>query len=571
MIEYQPEAPVWCLIFRCQGSVGARSMVVAFPSTVLALLLTHFADTAFIQDFRDSLGLNSTNSATIWAASTASLFMLLGFRTSQAWGRFWEGTGLMHAMRGEWFDSASCLATFSMPAVRSKPREVNNFRHTLLRLMSLCHGSALDELKINGSEDYEVVDIRGLDDATLKILLRCRRLNFNRVEVILHMIQTLVINAQQEGVISIPPPILSRVYQTLSRGFVLMLNAKKIRDTRFPFPYAQIISLMLVLLAVVTPFIMSVLLPYRLWSVIATFVPVFCSFGINYIAGELEMPFGDDSNDLPLAKFQEEMNSSLLMLIHDFTDHVPKIDEDRAFRDFESLSDSLHDARNSMKDIEAHRELPDKAKEAAKRFSLFSRASVVAGPNAGHSSRKRFSLFEVAVEDVEEVDAHADIPGKNKCECNGQADLPPKEEEEASTAAGTPKTKAPHDCKQEESIGVDDSHPSNNIVAPSMRVNPLHEIREPPLRFAAADQSTSGNSASSESLSTGRVVDVVDRGMLPGNGSVAVDASVAEEAKPFIREQSRSGDEPTRDAEPCLRPGLGSLGIDWRNVQACEL
>merc|ERR1719362_522786 len=153
----------------------------------------------------------------LWTAASAPLFSLLTFRTNQAWGRFWEGTGLLHAMRGEWFDSASCLATFSFPAKDKKPELVADFRHTILRLMSLCHGSALDELKNTETEDYEVLDIRGLDDETIHILRQCKDHNFNRVEVLLHMIQVLVINVQTEGIINIPPPILSRAFQTLSR------------------------------------------------------------------------------------------------------------------------------------------------------------------------------------------------------------------------------------------------------------------------------------------------------------------------------------------------------------------
>jgi hypothetical protein len=50
----------------------------------------------------------------------------------------------------------------------------------------------------------------------------------NRVEVILHMTQALITKAQEDGVICVPAPIVSRVYQTLSRGFVNLLNAKKI-------------------------------------------------------------------------------------------------------------------------------------------------------------------------------------------------------------------------------------------------------------------------------------------------------------------------------------------------------
>merc|ERR1712032_985332 len=54
-----------------------------------------------------------------------------------------------------------------------------------------------------------------------------------------------------------------------------------------------------------------------------TFVPVFAMFSVNLVATELEMPFGDGPNDLPLHHFQDEMNLSLMMLIHDKADRKP--------------------------------------------------------------------------------------------------------------------------------------------------------------------------------------------------------------------------------------------------------
>merc|ERR1712110_1095081 len=110
-------------------------------------------------------------------------------------------------------------------------------------------------------------DLKGLDVATLKYLTLCRQeLKFNRVEVILHMIQILVIYNTETGVLRVPPPILSRVYQTLSRGFVNLLNAKKITDTQFPFPYAQLIAICLTMLAVLTPMVMSAVIQHKFWS-----------------------------------------------------------------------------------------------------------------------------------------------------------------------------------------------------------------------------------------------------------------------------------------------------------------
>jgi len=323
-----------------------KAALIALPSACLAAVLLHFE--GHVGGAREFTGLSATRTTIIWAVVTGPLITLLSFRTNQALGRFWDGTGLLHAMRGEWFDSASCLATFTFSAECKDPEGVRRFRHTLVRLMSLCHGSALDELRHDETESYEVLDIAGLDDTTIKILTECKSRNFNRVEVLLHMIQVLVIDAQQRGVISVPPPILSRVYQTLSRGFVNLLNAKKIKDVRFPFPYAQVIAVLLLLLSVFTPFAMTSMFEQQVgWCVLATFVPVFGFLCLNYTAEELEMPFGEDHNDLPLAHFQSEMNSSLLMLIHECSDHVASIGN-RAQRDFEALSHSLHYSRISV-------------------------------------------------------------------------------------------------------------------------------------------------------------------------------------------------------------------------------
>merc|ERR1740130_1395472 len=93
----------------------------------------------------------------VWSALTSVIMFLIGFRTRQGLARFWEGTGLLHMMRGEWFDTVSNCVTFSISAKKVKPREVVLFRHTLVRLMSRCHGSALEEIAENSIE-LEAID-----------------------------------------------------------------------------------------------------------------------------------------------------------------------------------------------------------------------------------------------------------------------------------------------------------------------------------------------------------------------------------------------------------------------------
>mmetsp|Transcript_56517 Transcript_56517/g.127505 ORF Transcript_56517/g.127505 Transcript_56517/m.127505 type:complete len:478 (-) Transcript_56517:115-1548(-) len=335
MIDYDEEW-LFKVIFHLRGSVAVRASFFSVPAALISVVLLVLNDE--VEGFWKESGIVSISGSQTWAAATGVLTILLGFRTRQALSRFWEGTGLLHQMRGEWFDSVSCCVTFSRGALPDKPEEVSDFRHTIVRLMSLCHGSALEEIASSDSGRIPTIDVFGLDLLTLKHLRECKEVHlFNRVEVILHLIQTLITHALDDQVLKIPPPILSRAYQTLSRGFVNLLNAKKITDTRFPFPYAQLISMLLMLHMVLTPIMIAQLIQHKAWAAIFTFVPIFGMFSLNFVASELENPFGNDDNDLPLAHFQNEMNTSLLMLLHDKTDHIAGIGP-RCVTDFEELT-----------------------------------------------------------------------------------------------------------------------------------------------------------------------------------------------------------------------------------------
>lgn len=334
MIDYEDNL---LIIFRWNGSVVPKAFIFALPAALVSIFLSYLDDIS--PTARKDYGLLDITESQIWNAMTAVIAILLGFRTRQALGRFWEGTSLLHQMRGEWFDAASCLITFSRDGkLKNKAAEVQEFRHTLIRLMSLMHGSALDEISGNDEDRYEVLDIHGLDTTTLRFLRDCKdKYGFNRVEALQHMIQVLVTHNHHAGVLTIPPPILSRIYQTLSRGLVNLLNARKIKDTMFPFPYAQIILTLLLVHTLFTPLLMTQIVASKVWSSLLSFFPIFGMWCLNFTAGELEMPFGSDQNDLPLCHFQTEMNETLLMLIHEFADHLPHT-SNHAVKSFDILA-----------------------------------------------------------------------------------------------------------------------------------------------------------------------------------------------------------------------------------------
>lgn len=366
MIEYQNDGWQCGLIFAWRGSVVPMALASALPSSLVTIVLM-YCDVEF-EDFKH-VGLDSMKSSQLWAAFSASLIFMISFRTNKAYARYWEGTTLLNQMFGEWFDAASCLIAFSTLSREKKAAQVADFRGTLVRLFSLLHGGALEEIALTDNEEfgYPSLDVGGLDQATLKYLSDCKtdpQLNFNRVEVIIHMIQTLVVDCQATGVIQVPPPVLSRVFQTISRGQVNLANCKKITSTLFPFPYAQLIALLLFIFSIGTPVVMASISTSMFWGVLFTLVPVFCLYALNLIARELELPFGQDPNDLPLKDFQDHMNKSLIMLSHDNVDMVPHT---RNQMNFSQLQESTTPLRPNhfVKDCEVPRESPQIETNAA--------------------------------------------------------------------------------------------------------------------------------------------------------------------------------------------------------------
>lgn len=357
MIEYSNEGVFGTLLCQWKGSVAPRSFAIALPPAILTVALMWLNEN--VDGFQNSAGTTDVKASQLWSAMFWALSFLIGFRTTKAYARFWEGTTLLHQMFGEWFDATSCLIAFSSLSMRNEGliSDVQDFRHTLIRLMSLCHASALEEIAENDiDQGYPIIDVGGLDQRSLKYLRDCKfnnDLGFNRVEVVIHMIQTLIVHYHDNGIIQIPSPILSRVFQTLSRGQVNLANCKKIKTTLFPFPFAQMVGILLLIFEVLTPVMMSAVLEGRkFWAFAFTLIALWALVGLNDIAKQLEMPFGDDPNDLPLMDFHEHMNTSLLMLIREETDLVPCIDGDKCHFEFKEMKANTKGdrPRNFVKD-----------------------------------------------------------------------------------------------------------------------------------------------------------------------------------------------------------------------------
>jgi len=262
-----------------------------------------------------------------FSSFTYLIGLFVAFRAQQAYSRFWSGAGTSFGIMADFFDVASSLVAFTRGS-RLAPLQVQEFHHMVIRLFSLLHALILADLEsegeVSGQEmafKYELIDIEGIDASSLNILQAADK----KVDLVFQWIQALIVDAQQSGVLSAPPPILTRAFQELNSGMVQFHRALTLSEVSFPFPYTAATQVVLIIHWMLTPFVASAWSKH-IWSCAGlAFIQVFMLWTLNAIAQELENPFGVDKNDLQMEEQHKELNSRLLLLLDQSRVRVPHL------------------------------------------------------------------------------------------------------------------------------------------------------------------------------------------------------------------------------------------------------
>ncbi|KAL3796753.1 hypothetical protein HJC23_010900 [Cyclotella cryptica] len=110
---------------------------------------------------------------------------------------------------------------------------------------------------------------------------------------------------------NVGPPIISRVQQYQSDGFLWYNSARKLSYIPFPFPHSQITTLFVLLIMFLIPVLMISFASFWL-GLLVNFFTVTLFAGLNEVSKELEYPYRCMPNDLPLNIFQAHLNEALL-------------------------------------------------------------------------------------------------------------------------------------------------------------------------------------------------------------------------------------------------------------------
>jgi len=304
--------------FRClpRGVVAKASLVALPPATISgALTYLEYFKEGMLDDFAEHWSVNGS----AFTSFTGLLGILIVFRTSQAYSRYWDGTGLLHTITGNFFDAAARVVAFTVTSTADQGR-VDEFRQTVASLTSLISAACLAELagdEHNGEAAANIIpllDIIGWASLS-EGMQRAVQEEKQKVHLAILWWQSYVIRATAEKVIDIPGPCLSSAIGEMCAGLGNFESCLKLSRVSFPRSYTQIAIWLLKIHWVLTPLVVMGWSQRPSLAFTFTFVLVFVFWGLFFTSQELEHPFGDDEDDIDMKAVQEYSNNCLRVLL----------------------------------------------------------------------------------------------------------------------------------------------------------------------------------------------------------------------------------------------------------------
>ena len=155
--------------------------------------------------------------------------------------------------------------------------------------------------------------VGGVSDNEIKHLQMARG-PYAKTQLCWHWLSEFIAREHIAGSLGkVGAPIISRTMQFLGDGMINYNNARKVMWIPFPFPHAQLSVFYLIVVVVAIPFLMEQYANEPWMASILTFAAVSSLAGLHEVARELENPFRNVPNDLPLCTLQAQYNETLMV------------------------------------------------------------------------------------------------------------------------------------------------------------------------------------------------------------------------------------------------------------------
>ncbi|ENQ3105712.1 hypothetical protein ACEOWJ_001695 [Bacillus cereus] len=240
--------------------------------------------------------------STPWVIVGGALGLLLVFRTNTAYDRYWEGRKLFGGVGNSTRNLAVSFLCYWDSKGNTMDKEKLKFLHLLIAFPKLAKQHLRDEKNLS-----EIKDLLELcSDKDKEMLVRSNYLPLT----IIFMLKAVITKGLKSG--QLPPNTLMNMEDELDNLLNSIGGCDRIKATPIPFAYyAHIKSLLIIFCGTLS---IGLVDSMGWFTIMATMFISFAFLGIEAIGVEIEDPFGQDSNDLPLEEICMGIEKHLLNL-----------------------------------------------------------------------------------------------------------------------------------------------------------------------------------------------------------------------------------------------------------------
>ncbi|KAL7467384.1 hypothetical protein ACHAXS_007631 [Conticribra weissflogii] len=156
--------------------------------------------------------------------------------------------------------------------------------------------------------------IGGISNAEIAHLQKARG-SYAKTQLAFHWLSEFIIREHLSGSLGeVHAAIISRLVQFMSDGMLYYNHARKIMYIPFPFPHAQLSAFFTIIMVPTIPFLLDQYTNGLWMGCMITFFTVTCLVGLHEVARELENPFRNVPNEIPLCTIHAMYNEALVTM-----------------------------------------------------------------------------------------------------------------------------------------------------------------------------------------------------------------------------------------------------------------
>jgi len=226
--------------------------------------------------------------ATMHTVLGGALSFLLVFRTNTSYARWWEARNTWGVVNNT-CRALSAQAAATMKTHAMLTQLITELLAFVVCLKSLLRGTPTTKEELGTMLSHEQLQV--LNDAVCPPIAA--------IEALAHTLRSGVRTTDENGLLA------GTTYLHLSQSLNDLTNAvgacERLRNTQTPYGYVASLRAFLVLWLYTLPF--TLIGTYGWFATPAVSIVAFLFFNVEHMAMEIEQPFGDDPNDLPLEEY----------------------------------------------------------------------------------------------------------------------------------------------------------------------------------------------------------------------------------------------------------------------------